>query len=169
MVMDQFLSATNGTTMTTQRFARILQETGCDVRVVCKSDAAPGPDGVAWAKPQPGFKIAVYPQQELRYPLVQGLIDEQGMAFARPNDDALREALEWCDVVHLVMASDLSYHTARLAREMGVPATAAFHVQPQNLPAPSGWGGSRRSTTSSSGWIAHTCIATWTTCSAPAS
>lgn len=133
MVMDQFLSATNGTTMTTQRFARILQETGCDVRVVCKSDAAPGPDGVAWAKPQPGFKIAVYPQQELRYPLVQGLIDEQGMAFARPNDDALREALKWCDVVHLVMASDLSYHTARLAREMGVPATAAFHVQPQNL------------------------------------
>jgi glycosyltransferase involved in cell wall biosynthesis len=31
------------------------------------------------------------------------------------------------------MPSDLAYHAARIAREMGVPATAAFHVQPQNL------------------------------------
>jgi 1,2-diacylglycerol 3-alpha-glucosyltransferase len=133
MVMDQFLAANNGTTMTTQRFARILKETGCDVRVVCRSDAAPGQDGTAWTEPQPGFRIAVYPEQELRYPLVQGLIDKQGMAFARPDDGVLRQALEWCNVVHLVMASDLSYHAARLAHELGVPATAAFHVQPQNL------------------------------------
>lgn len=123
MVMDQFLGANNGTTITSERFARELARNSHEVRVVCKAD----PDSAARAP------LGVYPQGELRYPLIQHLIDEQGMAFARPDDVSLREALAWCDVVHLLMPSDLTYHAVRIAREMGVPATAAFHVQPQNL------------------------------------
>lgn len=41
--------------------------------------------------------------------------------------------LAWADVVHFMMPFALSRVGLRIAKEMGKPVTAAFHVQPENI------------------------------------
>lgn len=55
------------------------------------------------------------------------------MCFAIPDKEVLREALSWADVAHFLMPFWLCIEGVKLAEEMGVPHTAAFHVQPENI------------------------------------
>lgn len=118
LVIDQFDDANNGTTISTQRFAQTLRSHGNEVRVV--STGAPGPEK--------------YPVRELPLvPIARGIIKKQGMSFAIPNKQVLAEALAWADVAHFLMPFWLGVQGVKLAEEMGVPHTAAFHVQPENI------------------------------------
>ena len=100
LVMDQFDTANNGTTVSAQRFAQALQRRGNEVRF-----------------PAPAAK----------------LIHSQGMQLAKPDKALLRQAVAWADVVHFLMPFALSRAGLRIAEELGVPHTAAFHVQPENI------------------------------------
>lgn len=53
--------------------------------------------------------------------------------FAVPSRKRMRAVFEQCDVVHLQFPFLLSFSALRLARRMGIPVVAAFHVQPENL------------------------------------
>lgn len=55
------------------------------------------------------------------------------MAFARPDRETLEEAIRWADVVHFLMPFWLSLSGLKIAERLGVPHTAAFHVQPENI------------------------------------
>jgi glycosyltransferase involved in cell wall biosynthesis len=55
------------------------------------------------------------------------------MVLAKPDDNVLTEALGWADVAHFLFPFWLSARGKELADEMGVPSTAAFHVQPENI------------------------------------
>ncbi|MDD3242963.1 MAG: glycosyltransferase [Eubacteriales bacterium] len=117
LVIDQFDSANNGTTISAKRFAETLVRHGNEVRVVSTGEKRDG-------------KYAV---SELKIPFFDGLIKSQGMQFARPNKAVLREAIAWADVVHFLMPFALGRVGRRIAMRQGVPCTAAFHVQPENI------------------------------------
>ena len=118
IVMDQFDSANNGTTISAQRFAYALKERGHDVRAV-----AGGPSSEN-----------VYGLPVMRFlPVADRIIRSQGMQFAKPQRETMEEAIRWADVVHFMMPFPASKLGLRIAQELGVPHTAAFHVQPENI------------------------------------
>ena len=117
IVNDQFFAANNGMTISARRFAHALEEIGHDVRVASTGEPGDTP----------------YRMEPFHLPFVDGIIIAQGMTFAKPNDDLLREAVAGADVVHLMTPFPLERHAMSVAQELGRPFTAGFHVQPENV------------------------------------
>lgn len=118
LVIDQFDSANNGTTISAIRFAEALKKHGNEVFVVSTG--------------KPNENKYVVKELPLT-PIVRHIVHSQGMRFAIPNKKTFREAMQGIDVVHFYMPFGLSVHGLKVAKELGVPATAAFHVQPENV------------------------------------
>ena len=87
--MDQFDEANNGTTISARRFAQELAAHGNQVRVI------------ACGKPA-SYKYAVH--QLHFFPLVEHLVNSQGLRLAIPNRHVFEKACAWADVVHFLMA-----------------------------------------------------------------
>lgn len=118
LVMDQFDEGNNGTTISAQRFAKALRDEGHEVRVAASGEPAEGK----------------YPMPAIRFlPIADSIIKSQGMVLAKANPETLEQAIAWADVVHFMMPFALSRAGLRIAKEMGKPVTAAFHVQPENI------------------------------------
>ena len=81
--------------------------------------------------PEPGF----YPVGERHIPVVTPVAHLHGMRFARPDRAVLAQALDGADLVHILLPYALGRMALRMARERGIPATAAFHMQPENVSA----------------------------------
>ena len=127
VVLDQYDSENNGTTITARRLVNGLINLGCNVKVIS-------------AGKQEENKFTV---RELKFPIIDKVIKSQGMMFAMPDEDVLYEAIKWADLVHFVMPFFLSIKGLKIARELNKPHTAAFHVQPQNLTYSVGLGKSK--------------------------
>ena len=118
LVVDQFDDANNGTTISAQRFARALVAHGNQVRVI------------ACGKPAP-YK---YPVRQMHFPpVVEHIVSSQGMRLAVPNKHVFEKASAWADVVHFMMPSPLGVMGLRHVEKVGIPHTAAFHCQPENI------------------------------------
>lgn len=118
LVIDQFDNDNNGTTMTARRLADTLTRHGHEVFVVSTGKPAPN-------------KYVV--KEIFMTPVVRHIVHSQGMVIAKANKKILREAMEEVDIVHFIMPFHLSKVGLSIARELSVPATAAFHVQPENI------------------------------------
>ena len=118
LVIDQFDDANNGTTISARRFATALKEHGNEVRVI------------ATGKPT-DYKYAVRQMKFL--PIVEHLITSQGMRLAIPNRHVFEKAAAWADVVHFMMPSPLAIMGLKHVERLGIPHTAAFHCQPENI------------------------------------
>lgn len=118
LVLDQYGGLDNGTTVSARRFAQMLRRDGHEVRVVGTGCAG-----------EEGF----YPVRERYLPLITPVSRLQGMRFARPDEEVLRRAMQGADIVHFLLPFALSKAGERIAREMGIPVTAAFHSQPENV------------------------------------
>ena len=55
------------------------------------------------------------------------------MTFARSNEETLREAINWAEVVHFYLPFFLSIKGMKICKELNKPMTTAFHVQPENI------------------------------------
>lgn len=117
LVNDQYFDANNGMTISTRRFAKVLAKHGHQVRVVSTGKPTDSP----------------YVMKKKKIPLFNKIINSQGMSFAKIDTKIFRKALEWAEIVHFLSPFSLSHKGIKLAREMGVPYTAAFHVQPENI------------------------------------
>jgi 1,2-diacylglycerol 3-alpha-glucosyltransferase len=117
IVEDQYFSANNGMTISSRRFASVLREHGHEVRIV--STGKPGD--------------TPYLMPDYHMPVFDGLITSQGMVFAKTDDRILREAIEWADIIHFMAPFALSHNGILIARSLGKPVTAGFHVQPENI------------------------------------
>lgn len=117
LVIDQFDAANNGTTISAKRFANHLREHGNEVRVISTG-----------AEAENKYVVA-----EWKLPIGEKLIKAQGMAFAKPEVDVLENAISWADVVHFMMPFALSLEGLKVCQKLGIPHTAAFHVQPENI------------------------------------
>ena len=118
LVIDQFDDANNGTTISARRFAMALKEHGNEVRVI------------AIGKPA-DYKYAV--RQMRFFPIVEHLITSQGMRLAIPNKHVFEKAAAWADVVHFMMPSPMAIMGLKHVERLGIPHTAAFHCQPENI------------------------------------
>ena len=117
LVMDCFERLNNGISMTTHRFAEMLRKHGHEVRVV--TTGTPGKDK--------------FIAKEKHWPIASWFAHRQGFVFAKSDKKLFRQAFEGADVVHFLMSFPFECCGAKIAREMNIPASAAFHLQPQNI------------------------------------
>lgn len=122
LIMDQYGSTNNGTTVTAMRFAEVLKQHGHTVRVVASI-----PEDVTIDDPN-FFGVERY-----HIPIFDNLIRSQGMVIAQPDDAVLRKAIEGADVVHMLLPFPIQRHARLIAKDLGVATTAAFHLQPENI------------------------------------
>ncbi|MGI5244362.1 glycosyltransferase [Dactylosporangium sp. CA-139066] len=124
LVIDTFNVGNNGTTISATRFADALIARGHTVRVVaCGEPAgqeAPGGPRMYWVP-------------ELVVPIASRFAHRQNTVFAKPVRDVLADAIRGADVVHIYQPWALGRAAQRIARRLGVPAIAAFHIQPENI------------------------------------
>lgn len=118
LVVDQYDIGNNGTTMSARNLVQAMRERGHQVKVV----------GMG----KEGEDKFVLP--ELKIPIVTQVSHKQGMSFAKPVESTLREAFQGADIIHFYMPFlPLATTGKRIADEMGIPTTGAFHVQPENI------------------------------------
>lgn len=122
-VVNNYYIKGNGLGASARRTVGYLAKNGHEIRVL--SAGNPYPDG-----PQPYYCL-----KDFRLPLFNGLVVSQGYSFAKSDDDIIRKAVRWADVVHIEEPFVLQMRTARIARELGVPCTATYHLHPENLTA----------------------------------
>ena len=96
---------------------------------------------IATGKPA-DYKYAV--RQMRFFPVVEHLITSQGMRLAIPNRHVFEKAAAWADVVHFMMPSPLGIMGLKHVEKLGIPHTAAFHCQPENITFTLHMGNSRR-------------------------
>lgn len=118
MVVDQYGHAANGTAMSACNLAGALRLCGHEVSMVGMGGEGEG-------------KFAL---PELFLPLATAIAHREGTAFAKPVEEVLCRAFAGADVVHFYMPFlPLGIVGKRIADRMGLPSTAAFHVQPENI------------------------------------
>ena len=122
LVIDQFDSGNNGTTVTARRYAEQLQRRGHSVTVLACGQSGVLEDGVT--------KVGV---PEFKLPVFDGLVKSQGMLFARPVDEAYYQAFKGADIVHFYLPFRFCRRGEEIARQMHIPTVAAFHMQPENV------------------------------------
>lgn len=78
--------------------------------------------------PQPDYVLA-----DFHVPVFDGLIQSHGYKFAKTDISIIKEAVQWADVVHLEEPFIIQMVTARVAKHLGVPCTATYHLHPENM------------------------------------
>ena len=114
LVMDTIGTKGNGTSNSALQYARELERQGHHVRLV-------------------GLGSEEYPARENYVPLVTWVAKKQHMQFAAPSDTLFRTAFAGADVVHLYLPFAFGRRAYKIARDMGIPVTAGFHLQPENV------------------------------------
>lgn len=66
-------------------------------------------------------------------PIVSHIVHSQGMQFSKPDKKTMAEIMKNFDVVHFCTPFFLSISGLKIAEELKIPHTAAFHVQPENI------------------------------------
>jgi 1-acyl-sn-glycerol-3-phosphate acyltransferase len=128
-VIDNYISKTDGTNISAQRLREELIRMGHTVRVLT---IGPAEDGAAGGEPA-GREHGIYGLQERYIPLVSWVAKKSNMRFAKFNRKIAEEALTGADIVHLYFPFGLERKCLALAKKMGIPASAAFHCQMENI------------------------------------
>ena len=118
IIADVLGEENNGTTITVKRLIDHLKERGHQVKVVSPSKST-----------KPGY----YSVDKIDFKIFNKYVAKNGVELAKPNEKILREVISDSDVVHILMPFAMGCAAARICRELSVPFTTAFHVQPENV------------------------------------
>lgn len=118
LIADVFGEHNNGTSITASRLVENMKARGHHVTVVSP-----------YRCDEPGY--VSMPRR--RFPIFNDYIERNGVSFCAPDETRLRAVIADSDVVHLLLPFGLSRAGLRIARELRVPYTAAFHCQPENI------------------------------------
>lgn len=114
LVVDTIGNKGNGTSNSALQYAHELERQGHTVRLV-------------------GIGAPEYRARVKRVPLVSWVASKQQMQFAEPSDALFRRAFDGVDVVHIYLPFSFGRRALKVARSMGIPVTAGFHLQPENV------------------------------------
>lgn len=114
LVLDSFGNRGNGTSNSAIQYAQGLEALGHQVRLV-------------------GVGSTDYPARVHRIPLVSHVAARQQMSFARADPELFRRAFAGVDLVHIYEPFAFGRAALAQARFMGIPVTAGFHIQPENI------------------------------------
>ena len=118
IVIDQYDNLSNGTTISAKRFVDGLRKDGNEVQIL--STGKDEEDKVS-------LKTYKFPKIIDRY------FKANEMVFARPDEEVMRNVFKDQDVIHFYMPFRLAKKGVKIAEEMHIPHTTAFHVQPENI------------------------------------
>ena len=122
MICDVLGEANNGTTLAALNLIAHLREKGHQLTVV-------SPDAY---RTEAGF-VAV-PELNLGF-LLNKVLQKNGVHLAKPDKRILEKAIRGADVVHLLTPFPLAIAGLKIARRLGIPVTASFHCQAENVTA----------------------------------
>jgi len=122
VVTDVLGQANNGTTIAAMHLISYLTHQGHNVRVLC-----PDADKKGTAN--------YYVVPTLNLGIFQPLVDHNGVSLAKGDKMTVARALHDADEVHIMMPFALGRKAARLCAELGIPVSAGFHVQAENVTA----------------------------------
>ncbi|WP_339346136.1 glycosyltransferase [Bifidobacterium apis] len=114
LVLDSFGNRGNGTSNSAIQYAQGLEALGHQVRLV-------------------GVGSTDYPARVHRIPLVSAVAARQQMSFAHADPELFRRAFAGVDLVHIYEPFAFGRAALAQARSMGIPVTAGFHIQPENI------------------------------------
>ena len=113
----------NGLSMSARTTIRNLRSRGVDARLM----AVRNPDA---SGPQPDF-----PLEHFVFPVFEPIIRANGFCYAKIDRRRIEEAVRWADVVHFEEALPLEWVAVNIAKKLGKPCVATFHLYPQNITA----------------------------------
>ena len=118
IVIDQYDNLSNGTTISAKRFVDGLRKDGNEVQIL--STGKDEEDKVS-------LKTYKFPK------IIDKYFKANEMVFARPDEEVMRNVFKDQDVIHFYMPFRLAKKGVKVAEEMHIPHTTAFHVQPENI------------------------------------
>ena len=118
IVIDQYDNLSNGTTISAKRFVDGLRKNGNEVQIL--STGKDEEDKVS-------LKTYKFPK------IIDKYFKANEMVFARPDEEVMRNVFKNQDVIHFYMPFRLAKKGVKIAEEMHIPHTTAFHVQPENI------------------------------------
>ena len=126
LVTDTFNMHNNGITISAMRLAEGLSGNGHQLRILtCGNPLESGID------PVNGFDMYYVP--ELHIPLASYFAHKQDTRFGRPDRDVITRAITGADLVHIFQPWPMNNMARKIAAQLGIPAIAAFHIQPENV------------------------------------
>ena len=120
VVCDVLGEENNGTTIAAMNLIRSLRAKGHTVRALCTGTKHAGEEGY-------------YIVPSINFGPFNGYVAKNGVALARPVRRIMEEAIEGADVVHIMIPFMLGVSAAKIAWAKGIPVTAGFHCQAENL------------------------------------
>lgn len=121
VICDVLGEANNGTTLAALNLIRYLREKGHTVTVV-----APGKQTDIAHIEVPILNLGSFCNAILR---------KNGVCLAKVDKNILDQAIRGADVVHLLLPFPLSWAALKIAQKYGIPCTASFHCQAENITA----------------------------------
>jgi 1,2-diacylglycerol 3-alpha-glucosyltransferase len=118
-VIDNYEHQTNGTTITTKRFIEHLRLRGHEIRILSCGNKE--------------TTEGLIPLKERYIPIVTPVARKQDVIFSKPDLKIIEQALEGVDVVHFETPWKTSRVVRKIAAKKGIPTSASFHVQPENI------------------------------------
>lgn len=120
IICDVLGQENNGTTIAAMNLIRTLRQKGHQVRVVCPDENRAGTDGF-------------YIVPKYNFGIFNGYVEKNGVAPAKLDMDILESAIRDADVIHVMLPFSLGKAAARYAKAHGIPLTAGFHCQAENV------------------------------------
>ena len=121
IVCDVLGEENNGTTVAAMNLIRYLKSRGHNVRILCADQNKKGEDGYYIV---PNYNFPKF---------IDSYIKKVGVTLAKPVPDIMREAIIGSDLVHIMVPLMLGMRATKIARELGIPITAGFHMQAENF------------------------------------
>ncbi len=120
VVCDVLGDANNGTSIAAFNLINSLKGKGHDVRVVCPDETRSG---------EPGWYVV----PKFNFGPLNGYVRKNGVAPAKLDREILESAISDADLIHVMLPFSLGAASARYASEHGIPLTAGFHCQAENI------------------------------------
>lgn len=111
----------NGTTVAAMNLINYLKKQGHNVKVVCPDEDKKG---------EPGY----YVLSHLNWgKLADKILEKNNVVAAKYDEKIMLEAVKDADVVHFMVPVFIAHKATLLVESLGIPITAGFHAQAENL------------------------------------